>query len=297
MPDNRTARILWFLLLLGISAIVFHSSLTSLIRLSLGDDRYSYVSLIPVMTAVLIFLKRKTIFVNVRYSPALGIPLMTTGALLSYGLRAVPGVVPENYRLSIVSLGIVLIWIAAFALIFGAHAAAVAGFPLGLLLLTAPVPGPALNHLISALQYTSAFLSTLLFKVLRVPALRQGLIISLPGFDIEIAEQCSGIRSTVSLVLACALGAYAFLGSTTKRLLFVLAVLPVVVLKNTLRIVTLSSLALYVDRGFLFGNLHRYGGLCFSLIDLGIVIPLLLWLHKSEVDYVRKMSSSAFIVS
>jgi hypothetical protein len=39
--------------------------------------------------------------------------------------------------------------------------------------------------------------------------------------------------------------------------------------------VTLSTLAAYVNRDFLYGNLHHYGGLVFSLLDLIILIPLL----------------------
>jgi hypothetical protein len=39
--------------------------------------------------------------------------------------------------------------------------------------------------------------------------------------------------------------------------------------------VTLSILAVYVNRDFLEGNLHHYGGLIFSLLDLVILIPLI----------------------
>jgi hypothetical protein len=62
----------------------------------------------------------------------------------------------------------------------------------------------------------------------------------------------------------------------------VFVTVPLVILKNAIRIVTLSTLALYVNQGFLHGNLHHYGGLCFSVLDVAIVVPLLIQLHKSE---------------
>jgi exosortase len=268
------SRFSWFLLLLAVTVVAFRSPLAALIRLSLNDDRYSYVGLIPVITLGLVFLRRKSIFLSPRYCPAVGVPLMFLGALLSYASR--------NQDLSATVCGIVLIWMAGFILIFGLHAVIVAGYPLGLLFLMIPIPVPALKHFISILQYSSAYMSGLLFKALRIPALRQGLTISLPGIDIEIAEQCSGIRSSTALVIASSLAAYVFLRGTLNRLFLVFITVPIVILKNAVRIVSLSGLALYVNKGFLFGRLHQYGGLCFSLLDLAIVIPLILQLHKLE---------------
>lgn len=273
------SRVSWFLLFLSVTAIAFRSPLAALIKLSLNDERYSYVSLIPVITLGLVILRRKAIFNAPQYCPALGIPVMALSTLLA----------STNKYLSATVCGIVLIWIAGFVLIFGLRAIIVASFPFGLLFLMIPVPVPAINHFVSALQYSSAYMSGLLFRVLRVPALRQGLIISLPGFDIEIAEQCSGIRSSIALTLASSLAGYVFLQGALNRFVLTFITVPVVIFKNAVRIVSLSSLALYVNQGFLFGNLHRYGGLCFSLLDIVIVVPLILRLHKSEVGRFRKV--------
>jgi exosortase len=279
---NQTPRVLSFLLFLSITAVVFRWPLAALTKLSLNDERYSYVSLIPVITLSLIFLSKKAILNTPRCCPALGIPLMVLGILLCYRGMLPPALSSKDEHFSATICGIVLIWIAAFILIFGLHALRVASFPFSLLLLMIPIPVPALNHLISAMQYSSAYLSGLLFKALKVPVLRQGLTISLPGFDINIAEQCSGIRSSAALVLASSLAGYVFLRVALNRCFLIFITIPIVIVKNAIRIVTLSSLALYVNQGFLFGHLHRYGGLCFSLLDLVVVIPLVLQLHKLE---------------
>ena len=49
--------------------------------------------------------------------------------------------------------------------------------------------------------------------------------------------------------------------SSGTELFLSLAVLPVAIFKNWVRIVTLSTLAAYVDRSYLTGYLHRYGGI------------------------------------
>jgi exosortase/archaeosortase family protein len=67
-----------------------------------------------------------------------------------------------------------------------------------------------------------------------------------------------------------------------RQLIFVLAGLFVMILKNAIRIVTLTLLAIYVDPGFLFGRLHHEGGIVFFLIGLTFMAPLLWWLERSE---------------
>jgi len=274
VPATAT-RISWLLQLLAVTAIAFHVPLAALIKLSLNDEGYSYVLLIPFVTLGLVLVSRKAIFLNPRYCPAVGGPLIAFGTVLSY-----EGTPHQN--LSMTVCGIVLIWIAGFVFIFGLHAIIVAGFPFGFLLLMIPIPAPALKHFVSFMQYSSAYVSGLLFKALMVPALRQGVTISLPGIDIGVAEQCSGIRSSIALVLASSLAGFVLLRGSVNRLFLVVITVPIVVFKNAVRIVALSILALYVDKGFLSGRLHLYGGLCFSLLDIAIVVPLLLQLRKSE---------------
>ena len=53
-------------------------------------------------------------------------------------------------------------------------------------------------------------------------------------------------------------------------------------LTNAVRIVTLWFLATKVDIGFLYGNLHRNGGILFSLIALSILMGCLYLLRMLE---------------
>jgi hypothetical protein len=53
-------------------------------------------------------------------------------------------------------------------------------------------------------------------------------------------------------------------------------------LTNAVRIVAIWFLATKVDVGFMYGNLHRNGGILFSLISLSLLMSLLWLLRKSE---------------
>ena len=90
-----------------------------------------------------------------------------------------------------------------------------------------------------------------------VPYHREGFVFELPGVAIRVAEECSGIRSTLALLITTVLASYIFLKSSWKRLVLCLAVVPIAIFKNSLRIATLSTLSVYVNPSFLQGNLHH----------------------------------------
>jgi len=67
-----------------------------------------------------------------------------------------------------------------------------------------------------------------------------------------------------------------------KKALLITLIIPMVLLKNGIRIVTLSLLGTHVDTSFIAGKLHHEGGLVFFLIALAILAPILFYLHNSE---------------
>jgi exosortase len=272
----------------SISLVLFWDPLSAVVRLSFSDERYSVLVLIPFITAVLLYVERNTVFSTVGYSPRLGIPLVL--AMVAIYLVVGKGTQPwlaEN-RLSFLMFGVVLTWTAIFFLCFGAAAAKAAAFPLCFLLLIVPVPANLMHLTVVALQHGSAAVSRVLFRMIGLPVFSQGVTLMLPGLVIEVAEQCSGIRSSIALFIASTLAAHLFLRSGWRKTIFTFSSIPLVILKNAIRIVTIASLAVYVDHGFLYGRLHRYGGLPFSLIDLAILVPFLWFLQRSECSVAAK---------
>ncbi len=125
------------------------------------------------------------------------------------------------------------------------------------------------------LQIASLKASFVLFKLAGVPVVVNGFVLSLPGVDIEVAQQCSGIRSSSVLLLTGMVLQNTCLRSVWARVLFVCSIVPFAVAKNALRIFTLSVLAIHVNPEFLNGHLHHSGGVVFFLLAL---TGLFLWL-------------------
>jgi len=65
-------------------------------------------------------------------------------------------------------------------------------------------------------------------------------------------------------------------------LVVLLLVFPLAVLKNSVRIVTLCLLTLYVDEGFMQGDLHTRGGAVFFGLALAMLLPIFLGLRRLE---------------
>jgi len=112
--------------------------------------------------------------------------------------------------------------------------------------------------------------------------LRDGFIFHLPSQSIEVAKECSGIRSSLCLILLTLVIAHESLRGNFRRFVLLLSTVPIVILKNGVRIVTLTLLAIYVDPSFLTGRLHHEGGIVFFLIGLVMLFPVLRLLRRGE---------------
>lgn len=151
------------------------------------------------------------------------------------------------------------------------------------LLLMIPLPEPILNHVVYFLQKGSAEIAAGLFDLTGVPVLREGFVFRLPRVTIEVAQECSGIRSSMALLVLALLVSHLYLRKFWRQAIFVACGMIVMIVKNGIRIVTLTLLASYVDPGFLYGDLHHKGGIVFFVVGLLILLPILWLLRKGEL--------------
>ncbi len=251
----------------------------SLLHYSLGNDDASHVLLIPLVSGWLIYLDRQQIFKSLSSDVVTSSLFLFPGIVcLLWSLRTIPG----SY--SACALGLVLVTISGFALAFGRQALQRARFPLMFLFLFIPLPEAFLNKVVYFLQRGSAEIAALLFSMTGLPVLREGFIFRLPRFSIEVAKECSGIRSSIALLVLAILVGHFFLRKFWKQVLFILAGIVVMIVKNGIRIVTLTLLANYVDPGFLFGSLHRQGGVVFFMLGLLLLVPVFWVLQRNETS-------------
>src|SRR5262249_52340269 len=145
-------------------------------------------------------------------------------------------------------------------------------YPLSCLLLMIPPPSSWMDRIAAGLQYESAEVTYIMLRVAHLPVLRHGMDFSLRGLNFEVGPECSGIHSTLALLMVAIGAAYVYLGSGWTRALLVLLTVPIVVVKNAARIVVISTLGAYVNRIFVDGPFHhKFGGLVFSVVGVALL--------------------------
>ena len=155
-------------------------------------------------------------------------------------------------------------------------------FPLCFLLWLVPIPEPTLNKIVALWQHGSALSASLLFSALGVPVTQNGVMLSIPGLTLEVAQECSSLRSSLMLIVTSMVLAHLFLRSFWRKAALVLIAIPLSIAKNGVRIFTIAMLGTRIDPGFLHGNLHRHGGIVFFLLALFVWLLLLWLLNRSE---------------
>jgi exosortase len=270
-------------LLAGAGILMYVVPLGGLFRAAYRDDTFSYIVFIPLVSLYLIYEDRKKIFGADAGSPIPGVVLSSLGILLYLAARTGPVVmsVPvESFALY--ALSAVLYVEGILGVLAGAGGLWAARFPLLFLFFMIPIPEGILRPIVRFLQAGSAEVSYWVIRSVGVPIFRDGFLFTLPGLTIEVAEQCSGIRSGISLFLVSILAGHIFLKSGWRKLALSAAAVPITIAKNGLRIVTISLLGAYVDRQVLSGPLHKAGGIPFFGVAL-VMLAVVLWaLRRGE---------------
>jgi exosortase len=260
-----------------------HEIIQSLVRFSMnGNNQASHIVLIPFITATLIWMKKKEIFNDVRYSFIGGTTVIVFGSAASVAARSAAGWLSENDYLTLTVSALVVTWLGGFLLCYGSTCFKKALFPLLFLVFLIPIPSPLLNRVIAALQRASADVAFVLLKLTGTPVHREGFLFQIPGLDFVVAPECSGIRSGISLFIACNLAGHLLLRSMWRRAALVLTAIPILIFKNAIRIDTLTLLAIHFDKRILTSRLHTEGGIPFFVVGLLLLYPVLALLIESE---------------
>lgn len=266
-----------FILLVAVSFAIWGRALVSAFSLALNNDEYTHILLIVPVSVSLIFLEWKSQRFSPVSGPRAGGALLLLAAMVGcFGYWGMPNQ-PPDVHLSVSMLALVIWWAGSFVICFGTLIAARLMFPLGFLLLLVPLPTSALDRTVVFLQEQSADATRLLFAAGGVPVMQKGMFISIPGVTVEVARECSSIRSSLMLLVTTMVLAHLFLRSFWRKSVVVLAAIPLSIAKNAIRIFTLSMLGVHVDMGFLHGNLHKRGGVVFFILAL-LAALLLVWL-------------------
>jgi exosortase len=270
-----------FAVLCALSFEVWYQPLVHTLALAMKDERYTHILLILPVSAALIVQQWRENLRNVRPSAAGAGLLLFSFFLL--GLARWGGLgLDTDLTIAVSMTGLVLWWIGSFLVCFGVQSFRTLAFPFIFLFWMVPLPQSFLARIIEWLQHGSAIAAQLLFSAAGMPATRDGILLFLPGLTLEVAPECSSIRSSMMLIVTTMLLAQMLLRSPWRKAFVMAIAVPLCLAKNGLRIFVLGMLATQVDPTFMTGRFHHHGGVVFFALALAAIFMLLWILRRGE---------------
>jgi exosortase len=247
--------------------------------LAIENDEYTQILLVLPVSVSLLCLELRSSWTKNAWGFRLGTPLLALAVLIALYMHVILRWAPQDVCLAGQMLALVLSWIGIVALCFGVEASRFAAFPLLLLFALVPFPQSILNPIIAVLQEGSAWSAHALFAACGIPVIQSGVQVAIPGVTIQVAQECSSIRSSSMLLVTAIILAQFFLRTFWRKALVTAIAVPLSIAKNGLRIFIIAVLGTRVDPGFLTGRLHRQGGILFFVIALALVFAAI-WIFR-----------------
>jgi exosortase len=259
---SRNAQFAWgSALICLLIAAVYYQVLGKLVLDWWQFPDLSYGFLVPFFAAFLVWEKRATLL-RTKVTPT-----WSGTAVMAFGLAVLLlGIYGSELFLSRVSLVILL---AGLVLAFGGWLLLKElRFALLVLLLAIPLPAILFNQITFPLQILASKLASDLLPLFGVPVLREGNVIQLPQMQLEVAEACSGIRSLMSLFTLSIFYGYFMERSNWRRIVLVLASIPIAIAANAVRILGTGLCVQYWDPDKALGFFHEFSGWVIFLVSL-----------------------------
>ena len=249
-------------------ALINWSTTVSMIGLW-GHSAYEHCFAIPFVSAYLLWMDRETTLTSNWSGSWLGLILLGLSMTGLYAAKVALIQLLEHFFL--LTGTIAAVWTIAGDDFFRKN-----WFPLLFLMLCIP----AGDTLIPTLQAITADLCTAGLALLGIPAYREGMLLTLPGGNFEVARACSGFRYLNAGIALGALFAYLNLRAVKLMALYVAFVVLVFILMNGIRAFLTILIAAYSDMQYMTGDDHIYFGYVLFAVAIVGVYQVAVWMGR-----------------
>lgn len=283
LPSWRRFR--GFIVFAAVLSIVFCQPLWELLKFAPHEELYSHILLIPFISGFLIWMKRGERVPRSQPNRALAVLPFAVGLVVlgiyGYGLKKGWHYETPDYLAAMILPFLCFLLAGAFLFVPRSYLKSIT-FPIALLAFCVPFPQSVRYAIEVFFQHGSAYAAWGMLELSGMPVLRTGTSFLMPGFSLNVQPECSGIHSTLVLLITSVLAAYLFLQAPSKRWLFVLFIVPLALLRNGFRVFTLAQIGVHWNPNILNTAFHHHGGPLFFLLSLVPLFLLLKYLIKCE---------------
>jgi len=274
LPASWKSRrwLVWFTILLSLLVLLYASVLRLLVAQWWTDPNYGHGFFVPLFSGYILWHQRER-WTKSEIEPSnFGLLVMLGAVALLFIGSLGAELFTSRFSLLVLIAGIIL-FLAGWKMLRAVV------FPLAFLIFMIPIPVIIYNQITFPLQLIASRLATVWLEVVGVPVLRDGNVLVLSNFSLEVAEACSGIRSLMSLIALAV--AYGHLAEPRRwvRYALVLLMVPSAIVTNAVRIMGAGVLAHKFGPQAAEGFLHQFSGWVVFLATL-VLIFLCHWILR-----------------
>ncbi len=290
LNKDKRGLIRWILFAVAaVAAVLLFRDVFIFMRTSFNDETEDMAHgwIVPIFSIYLLWMRRKQLREALSDAPswlgALGIA--ASMALLWLGQRGV--------QVRISQFGFILFLWALPCATWGRRMGRLVKFPATFMLFTVPVA--FMDIFTVKLRVLAAAVSSVLLNGIGIHVVRSGtgLISMAPdggiGFQLDVADPCSGMRSIFALTAVTAAYAYITLSKNWKRWALFACSFPLAIIGNIARIFLIAVVARFCGQDFATGFYHDYSGYVVFLVALLCMVRIGTWLEKP-----RKQAAQEF---
>ena len=260
--DNR-----YFYIAVVLLILAYLPALYDLILTWYNDANYSHGFLVPLISAFLIWNKRREL-AGIEKSPGgSGIILIIAGMVLFILGNAGSEYFTVRFSLIVTLFGLILYH-------FGPKIIRRTWFEIVFLLFMIPIPYVLYFSTTFPMQLLASKISTALLSILGMPVIRQGNVIHLANQSLEVAEACSGLRSLISLLALGAIYAYLTQKRFSGKVVLFLSTIPIAVAGNVFRVFASAIIVYLFDIDITEEPFHTIMGLTVFVVAFIILFIL-----------------------
>ena len=250
---------------LSLFVAVYARVFTDLAGVWTADANYSHAPLMLPVIAYLIWTRRQELGAEPLRPGNSGLVLIAASLIVF--LLGTAGV--EFFLMRVSAVGVIA---GAIVFVAGWRWLRLLLFPLSLTGLMIPIPPVLFYQAAFPLQLLATKFGVLSLRVLDIPVLREGNVITLAHTTLEVTEACSGIRSLVSLFSLAVLYGYFTDGRPGRTTLVALSSIPIAIVANGLRVAGTGIAAHYIGPAAATGFFHSFSGWLVFMTSFGLLL-------------------------
>lgn len=175
--------------------------------------------------------------------------------------------------ISIEGFGLYLAFLAMVVRLAGSIALRRHAFPLFYLALCLPPPGWVMTRLTAPLQVLVSWAAEAIVRLFGFPVAREGVVLHVAQYQLLVEDACAGLNSLFGLTAISLLYIYlAHRASLRHAGILLLAIIPIAILANIIRVVALITITYFLGDAVAQGFMHSTTGMVMFVLGLLLIM-------------------------